>query len=120
MHLASTAVSNTVPVGGAVALGVQARMFSSWGLSAPNMAAGMLVVGLGDNAPKILAALVGAVAAAVDGELPLWVKTVLAVSVAVAVLGGGLLVVGLRTDSAARVPVTASASRKATPAGRRG
>jgi putative heme transporter len=52
-HLQSTAVSNTVPAGGAFALGVNLRVHGSFGRSATESTGGLLLVGVLDTAVKL-------------------------------------------------------------------
>jgi putative heme transporter len=52
-HLLSTAVANTVPAGGAVAVGVNLRVHGSYGRSVATTTTGLLTMGVLDNAVKL-------------------------------------------------------------------
>lgn len=126
VNLASSAVANTVPAGGAVAVGVSWRMLGSWGLSAAGFVRYTLVSGLWNVFARLglpAAALVVAALTGDPGHVPR----------SAAYLGAGLLlatVIGFRTllrssrasQAAARwlqaaAGVTARLIRRAPPAG---
>jgi putative heme transporter len=52
-HLLSTAVANTVPAGGAVAVGVNLRVHGSYGRTVAATTTGLLTMGVLDNAVKL-------------------------------------------------------------------
>jgi putative heme transporter len=52
-HLLSTAVANTVPAGGAVAIGVNLRVHATYGRTAAQTTTGLLAMGVLDNAVKL-------------------------------------------------------------------
>jgi putative heme transporter len=52
-HLLSTAVANTVPAGGAVAVGVSLRVHGSYGRTVAATTTGLLTMGVLDNAVKL-------------------------------------------------------------------
>lgn len=53
-HLLSTAVANTVPAGGVVAVGVNLRVYASFGRGPGATTRGLLAMGVIDNAVKLL------------------------------------------------------------------
>jgi putative heme transporter len=72
-HLLSTAVANTVPAGGAVAIGVNLRVHASYGRSIAQTTIGLLTMGALDNAVKLgLPLVIVALSPVVPGadELP--------------------------------------------------
>jgi putative heme transporter len=94
-HLLSTAVANTVPAGGAVAVGVNLRVHGSYGRSVATTTTGLLAMGVLDNAVKLgLPLLLVGLGPLVPGaeELPvsaaIGALAVLAVAVALAAVLG--------------------------------
>ena len=53
VNQASTAVSNTLPAGGAIGVGVTYAMYTSWGFQAPEIALSALVSGVWNNFVKL-------------------------------------------------------------------
>lgn len=69
-QLTGTAISNTVPAGGAVAVGVNYAMYVSWGFKPERVWAGLLAAGVWDGLLKAGMPLVALVLLAVDGTNP--------------------------------------------------
>jgi putative heme transporter len=85
-NLASTAVANTVPGGGAIAVGVSWAMFSSWGVSGEQFTLYALVTGvwtlLAKVATPVLAVLILATAGPVDSGF--WLAALIGLALFVA------------------------------------
>ncbi|MBS2549553.1 UPF0104 family protein [Catenulispora sp. NL8] len=69
VNLASTAVANTVPAGGAVSVGVSWRMLSSWGLSKRSFAVYTGVTGLWSTLAKLATPAIVVLVLAATGRL---------------------------------------------------
>jgi uncharacterized protein (TIRG00374 family) len=69
VNQASTAVANTVPAGGAVALGVTYRMLRSWGFTSPSIANHVLATGVWNNMVKFGLPVVAVAALVITGGL---------------------------------------------------
>ncbi|GAA2025328.1 lysylphosphatidylglycerol synthase domain-containing protein [Catenulispora yoronensis] len=69
VNLASTAVANTVPAGGAVSVGVSWRMLSSWGLSSRSFAVYAGVTGVWSTLAKLATPAVAVGVLAATGRL---------------------------------------------------
>lgn len=101
-HLLSTAVANTVPAGGAVAVAVNLRVYASFGRGVVPTSQGLLAIGLLDNAVKVLLPLLAAALAPVlPGDLGVPPTVTLVAGVAA---GGGIatVVVLLRSEGTVR------------------
>jgi putative heme transporter len=117
-HLLSTAVANTVPAGGAVAVGVNLQVHASYGRTIATTTAGLLAMGVLDNAVKLgLPIALVAVSPFVPGtdQLPPSVPLVAAGFGVLAVAG---VVAVLRGPVVARL--AAWAQRQAVRVGRAG
>jgi uncharacterized membrane protein YbhN (UPF0104 family) len=66
---ASTAVANTVPAGGAVAIGMTYRMLRAWGFTSESIANQVLVTGVWNTLTKLALPVVALSALAATGEL---------------------------------------------------
>lgn len=89
-HSAGTAVTNTVPAGGAVALALNYAMYRSWGFTPHAITSGILTAGAADNLMKVAIPAValgllalGSSSAAVAWTVPAAGLAVVAVSVAI-------------------------------------
>ena len=69
VNQASTAVANTVPAGGAIALGVTYEMLRSWGFTSPSIASQVLATGIWNTLVKFGLPVIALVAVAATGEL---------------------------------------------------
>jgi putative heme transporter len=100
----STAVSNTVPAGGAWGAGMTVTMYRHWGFDRTAVARALLVTGVWNVAAKLLLAAVAAgLLAAVAGSAPVALGTTSAVVLAVGIGVTGLL---LRRQGPARAVVS--------------
>jgi uncharacterized protein (TIRG00374 family) len=91
VNLASTAVANTVPAGGAVSVGVSWRMLSSWGLSRRSFAVYTGVTGVWSTLAKLATPAVVVLVLAVTGRLTKGNGAVLVLCVGAAVCAGAFL-----------------------------
>lgn len=102
VNQASTAVANTVPAGGAIALGVTYEMLRSWGFTSPSIASQVLATGIWNSLVKFGLPMIAVAAVAATGELEgSFVRMAclgLGVIAAVVVVG----VVVLRAENSAR------------------
>jgi len=110
----STTVAMTVPAGGAIAVGVSYRMYSSWGFTAGQVALSAMVTFVANMSfklllPAISLAALAATGAATGDELPAAVA-----GVAVFLAAFAVLALALRSDRFAR-GIGAVASRVAAP-----
>ena len=64
----TTAVSNTVPAGGAIAVGLQYAMLSSWGFSKSRTTISVVISGLWNNFAKLAMPILALAALALQGE----------------------------------------------------
>ena len=112
---ASTAVSNTVPGGGALGVGVTYAMYSSWGISGEDTARSVVVSGVWNNFIKLGLPLVALALLAATGQVN--ATLMVASLVGVAVLIGAIVLFGLtlRSDKLA-ARVGAALGRAATAA----
>lgn len=99
MNLSSTAVANTVPVGGAIALGVSWNMASAWGFSGETFTLYTLVSGLWSQFAKFGTPAIALIALVSVGgaNRSLVIATVLGTGVFLLALG--LVIAALRSDS---------------------
>jgi uncharacterized membrane protein YbhN (UPF0104 family) len=101
-NTASSALSNTVPEGGAVATGLNFAMLRSWGFDLPSITSSYLTTGIWTNLVRYglaAAALVIMVLRGEGGVSLLWLAIALVVGVAVAI---GVLTAVLASDGFAR------------------
>jgi len=102
VNQASTAIANTVPAGGAFALGVTYRMLRSWGFTSPAIASEVLATGVWNMLVKFGLPVVALAALTATGELEGdFVKLTLVglgILAAVVVLGG----LALRAEASTR------------------
>jgi putative heme transporter len=105
---ASTAVSNTVPGGGAIGLGLNYAMFSSWGFSRSRTSVSLLVSGVWNNFAKLALPILALALLALQGS-PSGGRVVAGV-VGVAALVGAVVLLWLllrSQESAVRVGLVA-------------
>jgi len=90
---ASTAISNTLPAGGALGVGVTYAMYSSWGFTGADVTRSVVVSGVWNNFVKLgLPVVALALLAATEDVSPGWLVASL---VGVAVLIGSVIAFGL-------------------------
>lgn len=93
VNQASTAVSNTLPAGGAIGVGVTYAMYTSWGFTTPEIALSALVSGIWNNFVKLGMPVLTVVLLALTGDLT-WAR-VAAAAAGLGALGGAILLFGL-------------------------
>ncbi len=101
IQLTSTAVTNTVPAGGAFAFGIQIAMLNSWKVEGSAVAAGMLVYGFWDLFLRLALPTAVASAAVIRGDLDIRIQIAVAAAVAVMIALAAALWLILRSNSAA-------------------
>jgi uncharacterized membrane protein YbhN (UPF0104 family) len=90
-HMTGTAITNSVPSGGAIALPVNYTMYMSWGFTPASVSAGMLAAGVWDWLMRISLPVLAVLGIALTGEALGWmwlvsIGGILAVAVMVLVL----------------------------------
>jgi uncharacterized membrane protein YbhN (UPF0104 family) len=112
-HVLSTAVANTVPAGGAVAVGVNLGVHASYGRTAAQTTTGLVTMGLLDNAVKLgLPVLLVALSPLVPGAAAL-PRSAALTALAVAAVAAAAVV------ALAREPVVAALATRAQGLARR-
>ncbi len=102
VNQSSTAVSNTLPGGGAIGVAVTLAMQTSWGFRVPTIARSALVTGIWNNFVKLGMPVLALALLAVESDVTPALLT--AAAIGVAVLVGSILMFGLilRSDRLAR------------------
>ena len=99
MNLSSTAVANTVPVGGAIALGVSWNMASAWGFSGETFTLYTLVSGLWSQFAKFGTPAVALIALVSVGSANRSLVLATVLGTGVFLLALGLVIAALHSDS---------------------
>jgi uncharacterized membrane protein YbhN (UPF0104 family) len=102
VNQASTAVSNTLPAGGVIGVGVSITMLTSWGFTIGSIGRSAVVTGIWNNFVKLGMPVLAVSLLALEGELT--PARVTAAAIGIAVLVGAVVVFGLllRSDRLAR------------------
>jgi len=102
VNQASTAISNTLPGGGAIGVGVTVAMQRSWGFTIAAITRSAIVTGIWNNFVKLGMPVLALALLAVEGGIT--PARLLAAAVGIGVLVGAITAFGLmlRTDKAAR------------------
>lgn len=102
VNQASTAVSNTLPAGGVIGVGVSITMLTSWGFTIGSIGRSAVVTGIWNNFLKLGMPVLALSLLALEGEIT--PPRLAAAAVGIAVLVGAVVVFGLllRSDSLAR------------------
>ena len=93
VNQASTAVSNTLPAGGAIGVGVTYAMYTSWGFGAGEIALSALISGVWNNFVKLGMPIFAVILLAFTGEVS--AAKIVAAAIGVAVLVGSVVAFGL-------------------------
>lgn len=103
VNQASTAVSNTLPAGGAIGVGVTLSMLTSWGFRVPAIGLQAIVTGIWNNFVKLGMPVFALVLLALEGDITL--GRLIAASIGVAVLVGAVVLFALllKSDRLARM-----------------
>lgn len=103
-HMTGTAITNSVPSGGALALPVNYTMYMSWGFTPESISAAMLAGGVWDWFGRIALPVIAVVGVAVLGDALWWMWLVSGIGVAaVAGMVYGLIRILGREEGARRV-----------------
>lgn len=102
VNQASTAISNTLPGGGAIGVGVTFAMYTSWGFSPAAIARSVVVSGIWNNFMKLGFPVVALALLAIAGDVSAALVTAAGIGV-LALLGAiGLFALVLRSEAMAR------------------
>ena len=97
-----TAINNSVPAGGAIAIPVQYVMFLSWGFTPGAVTSGLLTAGVWDQLVRLALPVVAVAAVALTGDVTQWMWVVSLAGAAVVAGVVWLLSRILRSERAAR------------------
>ena len=102
VNQASTAVSNTLPGGGVIGVGVSIAMLTSWGFTIASIGRSAVVTGIWNNFVKLGMPVLALALLALDGELS--PARVTAAAIGIIILVGAVVLFGLllRSDRLAR------------------
>jgi uncharacterized membrane protein YbhN (UPF0104 family) len=98
-HMAGTAITNSLPSGGAIAIGVNYAMYLSWGFTPESVSAGLLAAGVWDWYARIALPILAVIAIAFFGEALGWMWVVTIAGVTWVAFSTWLLVAALRSES---------------------
>lgn len=105
-----TAVANTVPAGGAVAVGITFAMLTSWGFTVAAIARSIVVTGIWNNLVKLAMPLLAVVVLAFDGALTPARLGAAAAGIGLLLAAIAVLALLLRSDGFARATGRLAAS----------
>ena len=100
-HMTGTAVTNSLPSGGAIAIGLNYAMYLSWGFTPHSVSAGLLAAGVWDWYVRIALPVLAVVAIAVAGDALGWMWFVSVGGAVWVAFSIWLVVTLLRSESAA-------------------
>jgi len=100
-HMTGTAITNSVPSGGALALPLNYAMYMSWGFTPESISATLLGAGVWDWLARIALPVIAVIGVAVVGEALAWMWIVTIVGVAIVAAMVYLLVKIVSSESAA-------------------
>lgn len=98
-HMAGTAITNSLPGGGALALGVNYAMYMSWGFTPESVSAGLLAAGVWDWYARIALPVLAVIGIAIFGQALGWMWAVSIGGTLWVAFSVWLLVQVLRSDS---------------------
>lgn len=101
-HMTGTAITNSLPSGGAIALAVNYAMYLSWGFTPASVSAGLLAAGVWDWFARIALPAIAVLAIALVATVLPWMWLVSIGGVAWVVFSGWLLVRVLRSETMAQ------------------
>jgi len=102
VNQASTAVSNTMPAGGAIGVGVTVAMLTSWGFSVPNIARSAVITGIWNNFVKLGMPVFALALLALEGDVTPARLAAAAIGIGVLVAAAVTFALLLRSDGLAR------------------
>jgi uncharacterized protein (TIRG00374 family) len=97
----ATAISNTVPAGGAVAIGMTFKMFSSFGFSDVAVSAAVVTTGIWNIGARLALPVIAVAVLAISGRPTLLVVEAALAGLAVIGVSGAVLWVALRSEASA-------------------
>ena len=100
-HMTGTAITNTLPSGGAVALALNYAMYLSWGFTPQSVSAGLLAAGVWDWYARIALPVLAVVGIAIFAQALPWMWFVSIGGAAWVAFSIWLMVVVLRSETAA-------------------
>jgi putative heme transporter len=95
----TTTVANTVPAGGAIALGMSFGIFRSWGYTEGDFARFTLLTGIWNTGIKLVLPVIALGLLALGGAIDPRLAVAAAIGVATLVIAAGLIALGLWKDS---------------------
>ncbi len=101
-HMTGTAVTNSLPSGGAIAIGLNYAMYLSWGFTPHSVSAGLLAAGVWDWYARIALPVLAVVAIAIAGEALGWMWIVSIGGAVWVAFSIWLVVTLLRSETAAQ------------------
>jgi putative heme transporter len=102
VNQASTAVSNTMPAGGAIGVGVSIAMLTSWGFTVGSIGRSAVVTGIWNNFVKLGMPVIALALLALEGGIT--TTRLMAAGIGIAILVGAVVLFGLvlKSDRLAR------------------
>ena len=97
-----TAINNSIPAGGAIALPLQYLMYMSWGFTPAAVTSALATAGVWDQLTRMALPVVAVAAIAIGGDAAWWMWVVSLVGVVIVVAAVWLLIVVLRSEGAAQ------------------
>jgi uncharacterized membrane protein YbhN (UPF0104 family) len=101
-HMTGTAITNSVPSGGALALPVNYAMYMSWGFTPESVTAGLLAAGVWDWFGRIALPILAVVGVALLGDAVWWMWLVSLAGVVIVTVMGVVLVKVLGSEKGAQ------------------
>lgn len=98
---AGTAITNSVPAGGALAFALNYAMLMSWGFTAESITAGLMAAGVWDQLARFALPSLAAVVVAVSGGAPTWMWFAAAAGIAIVIVALFVLSLIFRSESTA-------------------
>jgi uncharacterized membrane protein YbhN (UPF0104 family) len=98
----ATAINNSIPAGGAIAVPLQYVMYLSWGFSPGAVTSSLITAGVWDQLARMSLPVLAVAAIAISGEALWWMWLVSLVGVAIVIGAVWLLITVLRSETAAR------------------
>lgn len=97
-----TAINNTIPAGGAIALPLQYAMFLSWGFTPGAVTSALATAGVWDQLTRMAVPVIAVAAIALSGDAVWWMWVVSLAGVAIVIAVVALLTWVLRSEGAAQ------------------
>ena len=97
-----TAINNSIPAGGAIALPLQYVMFMSWGFTPSAVTSGLVTAGVWDQLTRMAVPVLAVALIALSGDAAWWMWAVSLVGIAIVGATVWVLIVVLRSETTAR------------------